>query len=70
MPVKILTFDIETTNLGANYGFMLAAAWKVVGEKKVTCVDISQSPTFNKSKSNDKSVVPEEIQVRHIRSVP
>ncbi len=59
MPARIMTFDIETTNLGANYGFMLAAAWTVVGEKKITCVDISQSPTFNKRNgaSNDKWVV-------------
>lgn len=54
---RVLFYDIETTNLNSNYGYMLSAGWKWKGEKKVYCVDVTQSPTFKKDPTNDKFVV-------------
>lgn len=56
---KVMLFDIETTNLAANFGYMLCAAWQVFGEKKIHHVSITDSPTFEKDPTNDKWVVNE-----------
>ncbi len=50
-------FDIETTNLNANYGYILCMAWKHVGESKVHCVRIDQTESFEKDPTSDKLVV-------------
>jgi DNA polymerase elongation subunit (family B) len=54
---KLVLFDIETTNLNANFGICLCVAWKVLGERAVHSVSIDQSPTFDKDTTNDKYVV-------------
>ena len=59
MSAKICFFDIETSNLNANYGYMLCGAWKVLGEKKVNIAKISDSPGFEKDKTNDKYIANE-----------
>lgn len=54
---KIILWDIETTNLSANFGYVLCVSWKVLGEDKVHTVKITDSPTFKSDPTNDKYVV-------------
>lgn len=54
---KIVVWDIECTNLSSNYGYILCISWKVLGEKKVHTVKITDSPVFHKDPTNDKYVV-------------
>lgn len=54
---KIAFFDIETTNLNANFGYVIAVCWKFRGNKKIHTVKITDSPTFKKDPTNDKWVV-------------
>ena len=56
---RIVLFDIEAANLNANFGFMLCASWKYLGEKKVHTIDIRDSPTFKRDVTNDKYVAQE-----------
>ena len=50
-------FDIETTNLNANYGYVLCVAWKHLGERSIHYVSIDQSKSFAKDPTNDADVV-------------
>lgn len=50
-------YDIESTNLNANYGYILCIGWKHLGDKKVHCASIDQSPGFKKDPTNDAWVV-------------
>jgi len=54
---RITFFDIESTNLNANYGYCLCIAWKHLGESKIHCVSIDQSPKFKEDPTNDAHVV-------------
>lgn len=40
MDAKVLLFDIETTSLKADFGFVLAIGYKWLGDKKVTILEI------------------------------
>jgi uncharacterized protein YprB with RNaseH-like and TPR domain len=51
---RIVCFDIEATNLNANFGYVLCASFKEVGKKKVITHSIADSPTFAKDVTNDK----------------
>lgn len=53
---RIILWDLETTNLSANYGYMLCASWKVYGDPKTHLIKISDSPTWKKDPTNDKYV--------------
>lgn len=57
--VNILFFDIEATNLKADYGYMLCVSWKWADAKKVEHLSITQSPTFAKDHTCDKWLVEE-----------
>ena len=57
MSPKIVLWDLETTNLNANYGYLLAFGYKYLGEKKPTVYTIAQSSTFKKSAINDRELV-------------
>lgn len=54
---RVTMFDLETTNLNANYGYILCMAWKHVGESKVHIVRIDQMSTFEKDPTSDKELV-------------
>lgn len=54
---KVLLFDIEASNLAANFGYLLAIAWKWSGEKKVHALSIDQSPGFKRDPTNDSWLV-------------
>jgi len=54
---RIILWDIETSNLVANFGYTLCAGWKVLGEKQVHVIKISDFPLFKKEPTNDLEVV-------------
>jgi uncharacterized protein YprB with RNaseH-like and TPR domain len=56
---RIVIWDLESTNLKGNFGYLLCGAWKVLGEKKINCVSITDSPTFEKDPTNDKHICKE-----------
>lgn len=56
MSKNIVLFDIESTNLKADFGYMLCFGWKNLGDKKTNCVSIDQSTEFHKDPTNDKYV--------------
>lgn len=51
--------DIEATNLKADFGYCLCIAWKWEGEKKIHCLAITDSPTFEEDPTNDKWLIEE-----------
>lgn len=51
--MKVLFYDIETSNLAANFGFMLCLSYKWEGQSKVHTISIRQSPTFKEDSTND-----------------
>lgn len=53
---KIIAWDLETTNLNANFGYLLCGGWKVLGEKKAHVIDITQTKNFKKDCTNDKEL--------------
>lgn len=57
MSAKLTFFDIESTNLNANYGYILCISWKHLGEKEVHCARIDKSPKFKADPTNDAWVV-------------
>lgn len=54
---KIVAFDIESSNLSGNFGFILCIGYKYVGEGKPTIIKISDFPLFKKDSTNDREVV-------------
>lgn len=56
-PLRVMLLDIESTNLSADFGYILCIAWKWSGEKKVYSLNITQSPTFADDPTNDKWLV-------------
>lgn len=56
---KIVIWDIESSNLDADFATILCVGWKYLGDKKVNIIKISDSPTFKKDPTNDKWVVQE-----------
>jgi len=56
---KILLFDIESSNLNADFGRVLCVGYKWHGEKKVKIIRITDSPTFKKDCTDDSYVVGE-----------
>jgi uncharacterized protein YprB with RNaseH-like and TPR domain len=62
-PAKICLFDIECTNLNANFGYILCVGYKWFGEKKNHIISITDSPTWDTDPTNDKWVVSETAKV-------
>lgn len=54
---RIMFLDIETTNLNANFGYILCISWKFNDEKKVRTISITDFPRFKTDPTNDKDVV-------------
>ena len=54
---KILLFDIEATNLAANFGFILCICYKWLGEKRVHTISIRDFPRYTRDKTSDRDVV-------------
>jgi uncharacterized protein YprB with RNaseH-like and TPR domain len=54
---KVLLWDIECTNLRANYGYILCIGWKELDAKKVSCPTIVDFPRFKRDPTNDKDLI-------------
>lgn len=54
---KILVWDIECTNLNADWGYVLSVAWKWYGEDKVWVKSIDTTGVYNDDRTNDVGVV-------------
>lgn len=55
--MRICFFDLETSNLNANFGFILCAGWKFLGEKQVYCSKISDYKLYKSDPTNDRELV-------------
>lgn len=61
---KILYFDIETTNLSADFGRILAFGWKWDHESKINVKDITEySHRFDRDPTDDKALVKEAKEI-------
>ena len=56
---KVIIWDIEATNLSANFGYVLAVAGKALGDSKVHCFDVSDYKGYRNDPTNDKKLVKE-----------
>jgi len=55
---KILLFDIEASNLSANFGFAICVGYKWLGNKKVYCPSVLDfKNSFKKDCTNDKELM-------------
>lgn len=54
---KILMFDIETTNLNANFGFILCIGYKFLHQSKIGMISIDDYDEYESNRTNDKNVV-------------
>ena len=55
----IILWDIECTNLNANFGYILSVAGKALGEKKIESFDVSKYSSYQGDPTNDKKLVKE-----------
>ena len=54
---NIVLWDLETSNLNANFGFILCAGYKILGEKKVCVPSIADYSLYKKDPTNDRELV-------------
>ena len=52
-------FDIEATNLNADFGYILCISWKFLGNDRVHTISIVESPSFKNDPTDDSYVVGE-----------
>ena len=70
---RVLLYDIEASNLAANFGYIFCIGYKFVGEKNVTLMSIRDYKGFKKNTTNDKELVKDfskvlessDVQVAH-----
>lgn len=60
---KILVWDIEASNLKADYGIVLAFGYKFVGEESANVLLISDFPKYKKDKTDDSAILKKAIEV-------
>lgn len=60
---KILIWDLETTNLSADFGSILCVGWKWLGEDKVHIIAINDFPSFAKDPTNERELLREFLKV-------
>jgi uncharacterized protein YprB with RNaseH-like and TPR domain len=51
--MKITVFDLEMSNLSANFGMLLCGGFKALGEKKVKIYRIDESPNYKEEPWDD-----------------
>jgi len=55
--LRIVSFDIETSNLSAGFGTIICAGFKTVGEGRAKVLSIADFPGSRKDGTNDKPLV-------------
>lgn len=62
--LKVLIWDLETTNLQADFGSILCVGWKWLGEDEVHIIAINDFPYhFKKDPTNEKELLKEFLKV-------
>lgn len=56
-PLKIVTWDLECTNLNADFGYLLCMGWKVLGEKEAHVVGIDDLCKEKRYLPDDRKLV-------------
>lgn len=54
---KIKPWDIEATNLSANFGYILCIGIKNLGEKNTRCYSVDDYPLYKKDPTNDSALL-------------
>lgn len=54
--MRLMAWDLETSSLNADYGIILCAGFKLVGEGKPTILSISDYPGYEKNPADDKQL--------------
>ena len=54
---RVIVYDIETSNLGADMGFCLAVGWRDVGKSRVNCPTVMDFGSFEKDPTDDKELI-------------
>jgi len=54
--VEILSWDLETSSLNADYGIILCAGFKIVGKGKPEVISIADYPRYEKDCTDDKQL--------------
>lgn len=57
--VRIAFFDIEVTNLDADFGYVICVSWKFLGEDKIHTVRIDDFNLFKREPWNDRELLRE-----------
>jgi uncharacterized protein YprB with RNaseH-like and TPR domain len=60
---KILLWDIEATNLDANFGYILCIGYKFLGDKNVKLIKIRDFKEHKKDPTNDKKVIEKFMEI-------
>jgi uncharacterized protein YprB with RNaseH-like and TPR domain len=60
---RVIAWDIEATNLNADWGYIICIGWKVVGEKKTNLLKITDYDLYKKDPTNDKFLVAEASKI-------
>jgi len=55
--MKIVAWDLECSGLNADYGIILCAGFKTVGEGKAKVISITDFPLYEKDPTNDRELV-------------
>lgn len=55
--MRLISWDLETSNLDADFGTILCAGWKVIGEGKPQVISLSEYPSFKTDPTNDKALL-------------
>lgn len=63
LETRILFWDIETTNLNADFGTILAIGYKWAHEKRVRIIKINDYETFEDDRTDDSGVVADFLKV-------
>lgn len=57
MSSNVILWDLESTNLNADFGYLLCFGWKRLGSKGAQVVSITDFPRFKHDPTNDKDLV-------------
>lgn len=60
---RIILFDIECTNLSANFGYILCIGYKYLDDPKTYVISITDFPEFQKNPTNDYYVLKEASKI-------
>jgi len=54
---KIMCWDLETSNLNSNFGYILCGGWKVYGKPKIEIASLADFRGYEERPTNDKALV-------------